>query len=156
MKKLLFALSIVVGVLFASPALAVCVSVTKISDTEMCLARGQRDPDGNLISRCIAFADLKTGNKNNWAGQLTGIFQTVMEKRDRLGGMVEDEEARFNPPHREDFYLGDVDGIHHHDPALDLYLVSRCDVIEVTWDRDRFNVTVRTARRTHTPEGELR
>ncbi len=142
-------LAVFTAILFLStPALAVCVSVNRITDTEMCMSRGAG-------TRCVVFADLRTSNRNNWARQLTALFQGIMETRNRVTAMVSDEETRFDPPHREDFYLGDIDGVHQHDVSLDLYLISRCDVIKVVWDGSQFVVNVRTARRSHTPEGEL-
>ena len=143
-----FILYFITALMTVSPALAVCVSVNRITDTEMCMSRGAG-------TRCVAFADLKTNNRNSWARQLTSLFQGVMETRERHTSMVSDEETRFDLPHREDFYVGDSDGVHHHDVAQDLFLIFRCDVISVAWDGTQFNVTVRTARRTHTPEGEI-
>ncbi len=143
-----FILYFIAALMLASPAMAVCVSVNRITDTEMCMSRGAG-------TRCVAFEDLRTSNRNSWARQLTALFQGIMETRDRVTSMVSDEETRFDPPHREDFYLGDIEGVHQHDLALDLYLIFRCDVIAVTWNGDQFNVRIRTARRDRTPEGEL-
>ncbi len=148
MKKILAALCIFMGLLVVSPAFAVCTALNRITETEICMSQ-------STVSRCIPFTDLATGNRTSWARQLTGSFQTIMERRELLTSMVIDEEARFNPPHREDFYLGDVDGVHHHNALLDTYLVSRCDIVTVTWTDGRFVVSVRNARSNVTPEGEI-
>lgn len=147
MKKF-FTTFAIVG-LFAFPALAVCTSVERIDDTEMCFNRGAGP-------RCIQFANLETGNRNSWADQLTVAFQSIMETRIPLIEFDIIDEARFVDPHREDFYHGDINGVHHHDSLLDVHLIARCDVITINWNGRAFEVNVRNARRTHTPEGDSR
>ena len=135
-------------ILLASPAFAVCTNLDRVTETEMCMHQG-----GPV--RCIQFSELSTGNRTSWANQLSNAFQAIMDRRELLTGMVSDEEARFNPPHDEGFYLGDADGVHHHNTLLDTFLISRCDVVTVTWDGSRFFVRVQNTSRNHTPEGEL-
>ena len=142
-----FILYFIAALTTVSPALAVCTTVDRITDTEMCMSRGAG-------TRCIPFTDLSTGSRTSHARQLTGLFQTIMETRVTLTSTVSDEESRFNPPHLERFYLGDSEGVHHHNASLDTYLIGRCDIITVIWDGSAFVVGVRTARKTHTPEGE--
>ncbi len=150
MKRLLITLATLCPLaLFTLPAWAVCTSVERISDTEMCFNRGAGP-------RCVQFANLQTGNRNSWAVQLTTAFQSIMETRIPLTEFDISDEARFVDPHREDFYHGDVNGVHHHDSLLDVHLIARCDVITVTWNGTSFDVSVRNARRTHTPEGDRR
>ncbi len=143
-----FILYFIAALTAVSPALAVCTTIDRITNTEICISQGGP-------SRCIPFTDLSTGSRVNWARQMTGIFQSLMEFRQPQVESVADEETRFDPPHREDYYLGDTDGIHHHNVTMDVVLVARCDIITVTWDGENFSVAIRNARRDITPEGEI-
>lgn len=118
---------VVIGLLAAAPAWAVCTRVSEWSAEHVCINQGAGD-------FCVFYADLDPGSRARRAEQLRGILQERMDVRQAIATLPLEDPDRFIDPDRGSQFWGQQDGTVSANQVDNTYLIGRCDVVDVLLD----------------------